>query len=42
MTSEYDAQKANYISFFHEKFQRGKPDLLIEIKRLVHDIKKCQ
>jgi len=33
LTNDYDAMKASYISFFHEKFQRGKPDLLTEIKR---------
>ncbi|KAL3802367.1 hypothetical protein HJC23_007192 [Cyclotella cryptica] len=33
LTADYDARKANYVSFFHEKFQRGKPDLLHEIRR---------
>lgn len=35
LTADYDARKANYVSFFHEKFQRGKPDLLHEIRRYV-------
>ena len=35
LTNDVDNRAANYISFFHQKFQRGKPDLLADIKRLV-------
>jgi hypothetical protein len=33
LTADYDARKANYVSFFHEKFKRGHPDLMNEIRR---------
>lgn len=35
LTSDYDIQKSNSVSFFHEKFKRGEPDLMQQIKRLV-------
>ena len=35
LTNDVDNRAVNYISFFHQKFQRGKPDLLADIKRLV-------
>jgi hypothetical protein len=33
LTSDYDARTACYVRFFHEKFQKDRPELLNEIKR---------
>lgn len=33
LTADYDARTANYVRFFHEKFQKDKPELLVHIKR---------
>ena len=33
LTADYDARTASYVRFFHEKFQKDKPDLLCHIKR---------
>eukprot|EP00956_Cyclotella_meneghiniana_P037860 scaffold145632_cov22-Cyclotella_meneghiniana.AAC.1 len=33
LKTDVNYDTANYISFFHQKFQRGKPDLLSDIKR---------
>lgn len=33
LTSEEDADTSSFVRFYHEKFQRDKPDLLHEIKR---------
>lgn len=33
LTADYDARTASYVRFFHEKFQKDKPELLYFIKR---------
>jgi hypothetical protein len=33
LTADYDARTACYVRFFHEKFQKDRPELLNEIKR---------
>jgi hypothetical protein len=33
LTSDYDARTACYVRFFHEKFQKDRPELLKDIKR---------
>ena len=33
LTADYDARTANYVRFYHEKFQKDKPELLVHIKR---------
>ena len=33
LTADYDARTACYVRFFHEKFQKGRPELLQYIKR---------
>lgn len=33
LTADYDARTASYVRFFHEKFQKDKPELLVHIKR---------
>lgn len=33
LTADFDARTACYVRFYHEKFQRDKPDLLAHIKR---------
>lgn len=33
MTADFDARTACYVRFYHEKFQKDKPDLLTQIKR---------
>ena len=33
LTADYDARTASYVRFYHEHFQRGKPELLVHIKR---------
>ena len=33
LTADYDARTASYVRFFHEHFQRGRPELLVNIKR---------
>lgn len=33
LTADYDARTASYVRFYHEKFQKDKPELLVHIKR---------
>ena len=33
LTADYDARTASYVRFYHEKFQKEKPELLVHIKR---------
>jgi hypothetical protein len=33
LTADYDARTASYVRFFHEKFQKERPELLVHIKR---------
>jgi hypothetical protein len=33
LTADYDARTASYVRFYHENFQKGKPELLQHIKR---------
>lgn len=33
LTADYDARTASYVRFYHEYFQSGKPELLVNIKR---------
>ncbi len=33
LTADYDARTASYVRFYHENFQKGKPELLSNIKR---------
>ena len=33
LTADYDAQTASYVRFYHEKFQKDRPELLHHIKR---------
>mmetsp|Transcript_10135 Transcript_10135/g.12841 ORF Transcript_10135/g.12841 Transcript_10135/m.12841 type:complete len:330 (+) Transcript_10135:734-1723(+) len=33
LTADYDARTASYVRFYHENFQRNKPELLVNIKR---------
>lgn len=33
LTSDVDPQTSSYVRFYHEKFQKGKPELLHDIKR---------
>ena len=33
LTADYDARTASYVRFYHEHFQKGKPELLVHIKR---------
>lgn len=33
LTADYDARTASYVRFYHDKFQKDKPDLLCHIKR---------
>ena len=33
LTAEYDARTASYVSFYHEKFHKDRPELMQEIKR---------
>jgi len=33
LTADFDAQTASYVRFYHDKFQKDKPDLLHQIKR---------
>jgi hypothetical protein len=33
LTADYDSRTASYVRFFHDKFQKDKPELLVHIKR---------
>jgi len=33
LTADFDAQTASFVRFYHEKFQKGRPDLLKQIRR---------
>lgn len=33
LTADYDARTASHVRFYHECFQKGKPELLVNIKR---------
>jgi len=33
LTADYDARTASYVRFYHEKFQKDRPELLVHIKR---------
>lgn len=33
LTADYDSRTANFVRFYHEKFQKDKPELLMHIKR---------